>query len=99
MLHQSPHSFVRLASAAALAVVATIPCTGWAVDWGKSAATEIALFYPGQMSWEKTLTAAAHKGATKFRAGETCHGCHADEEADMGASQAGKRASRGRSSA
>lgn len=98
MLHQSPHSFVRLASAAALAVVATIPCTGWAVDWSKSAGTGIALYYPGQMSWERTLTAAAHKGATKFRAGETCHGCHADEAADMGASQAGQEGFGGRSS-
>ncbi len=74
--------------ACAFACAMVLPAASWAVDWGKTAAAEVSLFYPGQMSWEKVLTASAHKGATKFRAGETCHACHRDEEAEMGASQA-----------
>jgi cytochrome c-type protein NapC len=74
--------------ACALALALVLPAASWALDWGKAGAAEVALFYPGQMSWEKVLTASSHKGATKFRAGETCHSCHHDEAAEMGASQA-----------
>jgi hypothetical protein len=69
-----------------------------AVDWGAAKASQIALFLPGQVSWEKALTASSHKGATKFRAGESCMDCHKDEEADMGVSQAGLSGFKGRSS-
>jgi len=69
-----------------------------ALDWDTARAAQVALFLPGQVSWEKALTASAHKGATKFRAGETCMDCHKDEEAEMGASQAGLTGFKGRSS-
>lgn len=59
-----------------------------ALDWSKAVATDIVLFLPGQTSWEQALTTTSHKGAAKIRAGQSCNQCHADEEADMGASQA-----------
>jgi cytochrome c-type protein NapC len=59
-----------------------------ALDWAATTPAEIALFFPGQMSWEKALTASAHKGAPKIRAGESCAECHADETVEVGASQA-----------
>jgi len=74
------------------------PAASWAVDWSKVAATDVALFYPGQRSWEKVLTKSEHKGADKIRAGETCASCHADEEADMGKAQAEADKYSGRSS-
>jgi hypothetical protein len=75
-----------------------MPAASWAVDWSKASARDITLFYPGQKSWEKVLTATEHKGATKLRAGDTCASCHADEEADMGTAQAEAAAFAGRSS-
>jgi cytochrome c-type protein NapC len=77
------------------ALVAASP-TG-AVDWSKAVARDVALFLPGKVSWEKTLTASAHKGAAKIRAGETCMSCHEDEAAEMGASQAEATGFSGRS--
>lgn len=59
-----------------------------AVEWGSVPATDMSLFLPGQKSWENVLIAATHKGAKEIRAGDTCTSCHADEEADIGASQA-----------
>jgi hypothetical protein len=44
----------------------------------------VKLFYPGQASWEWVLTAKDHSGATKFREGKNCKGCHDGEQADMG---------------
>lgn len=70
----------------------------FALDWSKAAAKDIVLFLPGQTSWEQTLTAASHKGAAKIRAGQSCTECHADEEADMGASQAKAVSYQGRAS-
>jgi cytochrome c-type protein NapC len=70
-----------------------------ALDWSAAETVDITLFYPGQQSWEKTLTAATHKGAAKIRQGESCGGeCHGAEEAEMGASQAEATGFAGRSS-
>ena len=65
-----------------------LPGGAFALDWSKATARDIALFLPGQTSWEQTLTAASHKGAAKIRSGQSCNECHAEEEADMGTSQA-----------
>ncbi len=70
----------------------------FALDWSKATARDIALFLPGQTSWEQTLTAASHKGAAKIRAGQSCTECHAEEEADMGTSQAAAVSYPGRAS-
>jgi len=99
--HRSPallRPFLRHALAAMACVVAVMPGPARAIDWNAVQGAEIPLFYPGLMSWEKVLTAASHKGATKFRAGETCAGCHAGEEAEMGAAQAKPDGYAGRSS-
>lgn len=55
-----------------------------AVDWAGVDGNRIVLFYPGQSSWERTLTPSDHEGAEKFREGKDCLECHEDEEADMG---------------
>ncbi len=75
-----------------------LPGGASALDWSKAAAADIVLFMPGQTSWEQTLTAASHKGAAKIRAGQSCTECHADEEADMGVSQASAVSWQGRAS-
>ena len=49
------------------------------------AARSVALFYPGQSSWEWALTTADHPGADKFRAGKSCAACHSGDEKNMGA--------------
>jgi hypothetical protein len=61
------------------------PLATAAVDWSKAKEKEIVLFYPGQASWEWVMTQADHSGATKFRAGKNCKGCHDGEQADIGA--------------
>jgi len=56
-----------------------------APDWANAPAKDVALFYPGQSSWEWVLTQADHSGATKFRDGKNCAACHVGDEKDMGA--------------
>ena len=88
-LYRSPsRSLSRSLGGCVFACAVTLPAAAWALDWNKATPAEVQLFYPGQMSWEKVLTASEHKGATKFRAGETCKSCHADEQVEMGASRA-----------
>jgi len=55
-----------------------------AIDWDNIQGADMTLFYPGQASWEWVLTGSSHSGATKFRQGRNCRGCHQGEEADMG---------------
>lgn len=56
----------------------------FAIDWDSIEGADMTLFYPGQASWEWVLTGSSHSGATKFRQGRNCRGCHEGEEADMG---------------
>src|SRR5208282_77462 len=46
---------------------------------------DVAMFYPGQSSWEWVLTQTDHSGAEKFRAGKDCAACHIGDEKTMGA--------------
>lgn len=48
-------------------------------------AKDVALFYPGQSSWEWVLTQTDHPGADKFRGGKDCAACHIGDEKNMGA--------------
>ncbi len=48
-------------------------------------AKDVGLFYPGQSSWEWTLTQTDHPGADKFREGKDCAACHVGDEKNMGA--------------
>jgi hypothetical protein len=57
------------------------------VNWDKVPVTKVALFYPGQSSYQ-WLRSEAHKGANKETArGDACTSCHDDEteEATQGA--------------
>jgi len=73
------------AAAGAVALAALVATPAAALDWSGVPAKEIVLFYPGQSSFEWTLTQSDHSGAKKFREGKTCLGCHGGEEADIGA--------------
>ncbi|MCK2096206.1 ethylbenzene dehydrogenase-related protein [Thauera aromatica] len=69
---------------AGCASVATGP---QAIDWNKIPATKVALFYPGQSSYQ-WLRSEAHAGAAKETArGDACTSCHDDpkEEQRQGA--------------
>lgn len=58
-----------------------------AIDWNKIPATKVALFYPGQSSYQ-WLRSEAHAGAAKETArGDACTSCHDDpkEEQRQGA--------------
>lgn len=58
-----------------------------AIDWSKIPATKVALFYPGQSSYQ-WLRSEAHAGAAKETArGDSCVSCHDDakEEQRQGA--------------
>jgi Ethylbenzene dehydrogenase len=55
------------------------------IDWGSVPGKEVVLFYPGQASWEWSLTPDDMSGATKFRQeGKSCAECHDGEEKGMG---------------
>jgi hypothetical protein len=54
-----------------------------AIDWNKVPATKVALFYPGQSSYE-WLRSDAHKGASKETArGDACVSCHDDPKEEQ----------------
>lgn len=57
------------------------------IDWSKVPVTNVALFYPGQSSYE-WLRSAGHKGASsKVAKGQSCVSCHdePDAEKELGA--------------
>lgn len=73
------------AIAAGCASMATGP---QAINWDKVPATKVALFYPGQSSYQWLRDETKHKGAAKETArGDACTSCHDDEteEATQGA--------------
>ena len=52
------------------------------IDWSKIKATSVALFYPGQSSYE-WLRSDAHKGASKeVIRGDSCVSCHDEKDAE-----------------
>lgn len=58
------------------------------INWNKIPATKVALFYPGQSSYQWLRDETKHKGAAKETArGDACTSCHDDEteEATQGA--------------
>lgn len=81
-------SVASIASVAALAVgCASTEPAPQGISWNKIPVTKIALFYPGQSSYQ-WLRSEAHKGANKETArGDACTFCHDDatEEATQGA--------------
>ena len=67
-----------------VALIAFVGPAQAAPDWSKVTAKTITLFYPAQMSWETLLTQSEHSGASKFRDGKGCRGCHEGEEQSSG---------------
>ena len=52
------------------------------IDWSKISTQKIALFYPGQSSYE-WLRSDAHKGASKeVKRGDACVSCHDEKDAE-----------------
>ncbi len=74
-----------LIAALGLAGVMGYPAAMAAPNWSASPPKNVALFYPGQSSWEWALTPSDHPGADKFRAGKNCAACHDGDEKTMGA--------------
>ena len=77
------------AAAASVAPAASgaAPASGAAskIDWSGIPATDVALFYPGQASFEWVQTPKDHGGARAFiKAGDRCSTCHAKEVKDIG---------------
>jgi hypothetical protein len=75
---------IGISAIAASSALAADPTT---INWSKIPVTKVALFYPGQSSYE-WLRSDAHKGANKeVQRGDACISCHDDptEEATQGA--------------
>jgi len=77
-MRQLPFAFAAIALAASSAMAAD-PAR---IDWSKVAVTKVALFYPGQSSYE-WLRSPAHKGgASRVAAGKACVSCHDETDAE-----------------
>jgi hypothetical protein len=77
----------RFAMAAGLVFPLLMPTASHAagIDWRSVTGKEVVLFYPGQASWEWSLTPTEMSGADDFRKGKNCDVCHIGEERAMGA--------------
>ncbi len=64
---------------------AAAPGGDGAIDWTQVAAVDVALFYPGQSSYEWVLKGSDHSGARAYKKGERCADCHKREEQAIGA--------------
>ena len=75
---------------AAAAAIFLLPASGAlaadaaAVDWSKIPASTIALFYPGQSTYEWLRSAGHQKGQKAVEQGKPCFSCHEDDEKDIG---------------
>src|SRR5271165_1174350 len=77
--------FRNLAFATGLAALVASPAAYAAgINWAGVPGKEVVLFYPGQASWEWSLTPTDMSGADDFRKGKDCAACHIGEEKAMG---------------
>lgn len=67
----------------AFAMGSTFAADPATIDWSKIPAANVALFYPGQSSYE-WLRSAAHKGAGGAKRGDACVQCHDGKEKAFG---------------
>jgi hypothetical protein len=83
------NKFILIAGISAIAAGCASMATGpQAINWDKVPATKVALFYPGQSSYQWLRDETKHKGAAKETTrGDACTSCHDDptEEATQGA--------------
>jgi cytochrome c-type protein NapC len=78
-------AFKLVAAASGLAAMCgAAPSQAAGIDWASVGGKEIVLFYPGQSSWEWSLTQSAMSGAKEFTEGKNCDDCHIGEEKTMG---------------
>ena len=82
--YAAPRVGSGIAAAALLWLSPAIGHEAHAVEWDKAKEKQVTLFYPGQSSWEWVMTANDHSGATKFREGKNCKGCHEGEQKAIG---------------
>lgn len=54
------------------------------IDWSKSPAKSVTLFYPGQSTYDWLLSADHKKGDKQVPLGKACVGCHEGDEKDIG---------------
>ena len=75
---------------AALAAIFALPASGAlaadtaAIDWSKIPASTVALFYPGQSTYEWLRSSGHPKGQKQVEEGRACTSCHEDDEKDIG---------------
>lgn len=74
-----------LIAALGLAGTMGFPAAMAAPNWSGVPSKDVALFYPGQSSWEWVMTQSDHSGADKFKGGKNCAACHIGDEKNMGA--------------
>ena len=77
-------AFAALAAIVALPASSALAADAAAIDWPKIPATTIALFYPGQSSYEWLRSSGHPKGQKQVDEGRACVSCHEDDEKDMG---------------
>lgn len=75
---------MRLLACVSVLALMMVPASA-APNWSAVPAKDVQLFYPGQSSWEWSLTPSDHQGAAKFRGGKNCAACHIGDEKNMGA--------------
>ena len=75
---------IKFPTKSVIAALSLAGAAGLAPAW--AAAKDVALFYPGQSSWEWVMTESDHSGAGKFRGGKNCAACHVGDEKNMGES-------------
>lgn len=78
------YSGVVLTCSAGLLCSLALAVPAQAIDWTGITEREIVVLYPGQASWEWSLTQDDHSGAKKFREGKDCKACHKGEETEIG---------------
>ncbi|MBM3469229.1 MAG: hypothetical protein FJX73_00325 [Armatimonadetes bacterium] len=78
-----PGGVLRSADAQASPAIKGAALFAFPGDWSKIPAATIAVFYPGQVSWQ-FLTSASHKGSKDVLAGTTCQTCHQGQEKALG---------------
>jgi hypothetical protein len=78
-----PYALVAGISIAAVAGCMSMASGPQAINWDKVPATKVALFYPGQSSYQ-WLRSEAHKGASKeVMRGDSCVSCHDDPQEEQ----------------
>ena len=76
-------STALILSMSAFAVSSAFAADPATINWTKVPVTTVALFYPGQATYE-WVRGGTHPGATVVKAGEACVTCHTGKEKTMG---------------